>query len=209
MPVFGSNIIYYGSDRWTVGKYKSADDIIRSSPKNEKGQVDAIPVLEKLRDVNKSMLEPGAIVLITSKDLYARGYNWCFGMAMYNYRTTVQSLHRYQHLPDDVKSFCIRRTLRHELGHLFGCAANPSRSNTENKCGQHCTNPGCSMNQTMTVAELVQRMSYECDTDFLCPQCKQDLQRFLNDYENDQRRINALIKATREATRGRLDTRRV
>ena len=209
ISTFGCEVYFYGSDRWSIGRYKSADEIMRASPRNARGQVNASVTLEILHEVANSRIEPCAVVLITSQDLYAVGYNWCFGMAMTSYRATVQSICRYRHLPDDIRAFCIRRTLRHEVGHLFRCAANLSRTNTEEKCGPHCTNPHCSMKQTMSISELVDRRFYENDEAFLCDQCLEDMRRFKIGYENDERRKRMLIEAAREAAAGAYGTRRL
>lgn len=219
IPTFRTKVHYYGHNRWQSGKYKSADLIIDTSFKSQvTGQVDAFSVIEKLRVTAETVVEPGAFVLFTAKDLYARptrtkvgsskdirdtGLNWCMGLSINAYHATVQSVYRYRHLSDDKESFCIRRTLRHEIGHLFGCAMQPGRSNTIDLLGNHCTNRGCSMCQTISVSELVEKMYQEDDHNFLCPQCREDMNRFISGFESDEKRIETLKDAYREVTGGR------
>ena len=177
-PIFGCDFICYGNKSWNEGRYKSADEIIASAPHNENGQADGTNVLNKLEETMRKWTEPGAFVLFTGQDLKMVNTNWCFGVARMSSRVTVQSTIRYRSLPEKIASDCIKRTLRHELGHIFGCAADPKRTNTEQKLGSHCTNYGCSMRQTMSLQELVDDLPTENATRCFCSQCMADLRRF-------------------------------
>ena len=63
----------------------------------------------------------------------------------------------------------------HELGHVFGMAADLHRSNTEENFGNHCTNPGCIMRQGVNIdqwlhnAHMARRYGR-----IYCPQCMAD-----------------------------------
>ena len=177
-PLFGCELLFYGNQSWTLGRYKSADEVVRAVPRNKAGQVNASIALDKLENVSREWMEKCAIVMFVSSDLYSNGLNWCFGLARHSARVTVQSVYRYRTLIESVASSCIRRTLRHELGHLFGCAMDKNRSNTTQALSTHCTNPGCSMRQTMTLRELITLSSQEDPRRCFCEQCLQDMMRF-------------------------------
>lgn len=177
-PIIGTQIVNYGTNQWKYGRFKSADEIVRSLPRNERGQIDATRVLDIVSEVSGCWIETGAVVMITSQDLYAEGLSWCFGLARPSTRITVQSIARYRGLCEAEASACIRRTLKHELGHIFGCAGDLRRSHTIEKLGSHCTNPGCTMRQSMSLDELRTVIREENPQRCYCHQCMEDLRRF-------------------------------
>jgi len=190
-PVFGCQIINYGAGTWEFGRLKSANEVVRSLPRNERGQINATQILDSITEVAKSWVDPGAVVMLTSADLCAGDLSWCFGIARPSTRVTVQSLARYRWLDEAEASACIRRTLRHELGHIFCCAADARRSNTVEKLGMHCTNLGCSMQQTMSLNELRIAVRKENPRQCFCAQCMDDLRRFRLWQENNEKRVVA------------------
>ena len=76
---------------------------------------------------------------------------------------------------------CVRRTLRHEIGHALGLAMDPKRTNTEKHFGVHCTAPGCSMRQAENLLKLL-RFSREEEQQgkWFCPDCLADLEKALS-----------------------------
>ena len=187
-PLFGSRVICYGAHSWSVGKYKNANELVRSTSRRENGQINGSELLGKLSSLLEEWPEPGAIVLITGKDLYGDSCDWCFGLAKMSARVTVQSMSRYRELDEIEKSKCIRHILRHELGHIFYCAWTTKRTNTIEKIGAHCTNPGCSMRQTMSLSELRLAVISEDPKKCFCAQCMNDLRSFKSQYEALEKR---------------------
>ncbi len=186
--MFGCEVICYGTDTWQFGRYKSADLMMYFAPHNRKRQANATNILSMMADAMSAWVEPGAMVLFTGQDLYINGANWCFGAARMNARVTVQSVARYRHLDKATLSACIRRTLRHELGHIFACARDLNRGHTEMNLGEHCTNPRCSMRQTLNLAELLKAVREEDARNCFCAQCLADLNRFKLNYEASEGR---------------------
>ena len=83
---------------------------------------------------------------------------------------------RYRGIDDPFdRMMAIRMVVQHELGHVFGMAADENRSNTEDNLGIHCTNPGCVMRQGLSVGEWLRhaRESYGAGMIY-CPQCLAD-----------------------------------
>ncbi|MDO4219704.1 MAG: hypothetical protein Q4D22_00510 [Candidatus Saccharibacteria bacterium] len=187
--IFGCTFVCYGARKWTYGRYTSSDAIVRAAPRNEKGQKNASSILTIMADVMREWVEPGAMILFTSEDLSVRGINWCFGAARSEVKMTVQSVARYRGLSEEVMSACIRRTMRHELGHIFECAKDLKRSNTEMNLGEHCTNAGCSMCQTLDLPTLIRLAGEEDERDCFCEQCKADMRRFKSKFEAGQRQL--------------------
>ena len=175
-PVYGCHFLFIGSDSGEEPR-QPGDEIIAKAHKNLKGQISASDVLGKLQDILKSKKIRGAMFLFTSKDLYLKK-TWCFGAARVGGGVSVQSMARFRDLTDDVKQAVITRTLRHELGHVHKCAADPKRPNTESKYGMHCTCPGCTMRQSPTLKALIEHALEEDPADCLCRFCKEDLAKF-------------------------------
>lgn len=203
-PLFGCEIYCYGTEPWPYGRYRSANAIVKSTPKNVSGQLSVSVLLDKLEETSASWIELNAFVLYTSKDLYfqERNLSWCFGAARKNTRVSVQSVKRFRGLSESAAAFCIRRTLRHELGHIFRCAASNYRSNTVDLAGLHCTNRGCSMRQAGSLNDLLAMMADERDEACFCEQCMADLRRFKLHYEaNEKGYLNKMKPDTRKMQR--------
>ena len=175
-PVYGCHFLFSESGV-REESLSSGDEIIARAHKNLKGQLSASDILGKLQDILKKKQLKGAIFLFTSKDLYLKK-TWCFGAARVGGGVSVQSMARFRDLEDDVKQAVITRTLRHELGHVHKCAADPKRPNTESKYGMHCTCPGCTMRQSPTLKALIEHALEEDPADCLCRFCKEDLRKF-------------------------------
>lgn len=162
---------------------KSADTFLQGTF-NKNGQADGAIIIRKLQNAYNSLPNATAVVLLTAKDLFSSSLklSWCFGTANYQKHVSVHSVFRYQSLTKEEKLRCIRRTLRHELGHIFGLANDLRRSNTENYHGHHCTAPGCSMRQTGTLRELLQYSAEEERVGtFFCKDCISDLNRYFSE----------------------------
>jgi predicted Zn-dependent protease len=186
--LFGCKVVCYGTNSSRFGQYENADQIVGSMMQNAKGQVNASILIDKLAHVSESWVDRGAIILVTGKDLYSQECNWCFGIARPSSRITAQSTYRYRSLSPSMAAACIKRTLRHEMGHIFCCPSSIRRSNTEMNLGLHCTNYGCSMRQTISVSALIEEVRTEDTKRCFCPQCMQDLRNFRSWYESVEKR---------------------
>ena len=174
------------SEAWSNEDCSPADwyvDRARKIYRNKIGytQLDADHLLDLLANEPWQKTEPHIDVLFVSQDLTARdGEDWLnfvFGIA--DGRITVQSVARYREINDPFeRAMAIKTVVQHELGHVFGMAADLNRSNTEYKLGPHCTNPGCVMRQGLSVSEWVRhaRESYSAGMIY-CPQCLADAER--------------------------------
>ena len=174
-------VVIYGSRAWSRGDYSSADWYAQNAKRViKKGwkwvQYDAQSLLELMMNEPWQRNNPHIDMMFVSHDLTARNLNFCFGMTMGRY--TVQSVFRYRDLKEDDRWLAVKAVALHELGHVFGCAANPHRSNTEIKLGRHCTNPACIMQQGMNKTEWVKhaRDAYSLGRVY-CPQCMEDIRK--------------------------------
>lgn len=146
---------------------------------NEKGQLEADRILARLMQMRNDYFR-GSIVMFTGKDLYLKNppLTWCFGAANHGRGTTVQSVCRYRELTAEEEQACIGRTLRHELGHIFGLAKDPMRTNTIRKNGMHCLNPACGMRWSPNKKVLLERIEEErLAGRYFCEECMADLKK--------------------------------
>lgn len=176
-PLYGCSFYFKDSGTCKNGKYASCDDVIAHAKVNLKGQVNASDILTGMKEILEAWSAKGAMFIFTSRDLYLKK-NWCFGAARVGGGVSVQSMARFRDLDDEVKQAVITRTLRHELGHVHKCAADPKRANTESKYGMHCTCPGCTMRQSPTLKALIAHALEEDPADCLCKLCREDLRKF-------------------------------
>ena len=145
---------------------------------NDKGQYDGTAILRRLEKLQAGLPKGSPALYFTDRDLILSTGRWCFGAASLKKGASVQSLYRYRDLSMAERERCIRRTLRHELGHVLGMAGDPSRSNTEERYGCHCTNPGCSMRQTPALRDLLALSAEEEKlADPFCAQCREEMRR--------------------------------
>ena len=145
---------------------------------NDKGQYDGTAILRRLEKLQAGLPKGSPALYFTDRDLVLSTGRWCFGAASLKKGASVQSLYRYRDLSMAERERCIRRTLRHELGHVLGMAGDPSRSNTEERYGCHCTNPGCSMRQTPALRDLLALSAEEEKlADPFCAQCREEMRR--------------------------------
>ena len=176
--IFGCSVYCYGNSRWLMGQYKSADEILAAVPKRSNGRVDGTKTMELMIKTSREWFEPGVFMLFTGKELAMDGMEWCFGCARTGKRVAVESTAWYRNLPKGQMYACIARTLRHEIGHTFRCAADLKRPNTVNDHGPHCTNKGCTMRQTGTMDELLAAIDEEDPRHYFCDQCMNDMRAF-------------------------------
>ena len=205
-PLLGSDTYCYGTEQFPQGRYRSANSVVKSTAMNKSGQLNISILLDKLEDISAGWGEPNAMVLFTSADLCfpARNLPYCFGAARHNTRVSVQSVKRFRHLSEELESFCIRRTLRHELGHIYHCAGDLRRSNTVDIAGAHCKNRGCSMRQAGSVEDLLSKMADEHDKMCFCDQCMADLRQFKRNYEASVGKVIAPSRGNKRAARNAL-----
>jgi predicted Zn-dependent protease len=181
--MFPSMDIYvYGSEDWSPsGDYSSADWYVDHTNMvmglEGRWQLDA-DHLASLMVGEPWQANPHIDVMITSWDLTAfdggQQMNFVFGEA--RGRVTVQSLARFRGLLRTDRYLAVKGVIHHELGHIYGMAANLGRSNTVYSIGPHCTNPGCIMQQGLSVGEWVAhaKESYSRGQIY-CPQCMADV----------------------------------
>lgn len=175
------NIVCYGSEAWSSGEYSSADWYVQQTRRvvgTQGGiQLDADHLVDLVANEPWQANDPHIDVVLTSHDLTAfdagNQLNFVFGIA--DGRVTVQSLARYRGLSDFDRALSIKAVIWHELGHIFGMAANLRRSHTEYNLGPHCTNPGCIMRQGLSVETWAKhaRDAYEMQRVY-CPECLVD-----------------------------------
>lgn len=161
---------------------QAADSFLKGTF-NEDGKADGSVVLDKLRNAYEVFPNAEAVILMTAKDLYASSLNLntCYGLANYRKHVTVQSVYHYQKLHKKEKLQCIRRTMRHELGHIFKMADDLKRINTEDRYGHHCTTPGCSMRQIHSFQEKIEYGKEEERSGvYFCKYCLADLNKYFS-----------------------------
>ena len=100
-------------------------------------------------------------VIITKDDLYAHNplMNFVFGNAGdTRMGVTVQSPIRMADKREELTPIHFERlksTVMHEVGHFMDLTYD-KRKNSEENYGPHCTNPGCTMAQTLNVPEMAE-----------------------------------------------------
>lgn len=184
-PLYGCGFRIHGEGEWNEitddSIPKSCNEIISGASVNRKGQKNASSILDHMCEVLKAREKTGAMIIYTGEDLFLKK-SWCFGAARVGGRVSVQSMRRFRDLSDEDKQAVVTRTLRHEVGHIHKCAADPKRKNTEQKHGMHCTMAGCTMRQTLSLKDLLIAARDEDSADCLCSLCREDLERFKKDY---------------------------
>ncbi|MDO8736531.1 MAG: archaemetzincin family Zn-dependent metalloprotease [Thermoleophilia bacterium] len=120
---------------------------------SRRGQYDAGGLLEALA---KRSDGEALILGVTAVDLFAPRLNFVFGLSDRNTGTAVISLHRlapefYHEEPDtDLFKERVGKEAIHELGHLLGLS--------------HCTNAGCIMRFSSTIAETDEKGPGFCES---------------------------------------------
>ena len=171
-----------GKNAWAEGIRKNMDSYSQGT-QQENGRYDASIILQRLKNLTQYQKDARATLLFTGRDLCLSSQKapWCFGAGNYKSHTAVCSVFRYEELTESERLRCIRRSLRHEIGHALGLAGNPKRINTEESFGCHCTAPGCSMRQTGTLKKLLLlSQEEEGRGQWFCPDCARELEQALN-----------------------------
>ena len=184
-PIYGCRFSFDAGGSWASadiqGIFTSCDDIMKEAPTDSEGRKNASRILDMLSEAVKARDKNGAMIIFTAEDLFL-GDTWCFGAARVGGRASVQSMRRFRELSDEDKQAVITRTLRHEVGHIHKCAADPKRRNTRKKYGMHCTTQGCTMRQSPNLKDLLKHAKEEDPKDPLCKYCREDLERFKSIY---------------------------
>lgn len=172
----------YGNEKWSTGDYSSADWYVerahrRINQYSRKIQISSLDILLQLHDEPWQQQQPHLDLLVTSQDLFPRVGDFVFGEAIPSWGVSVQSVWRFRNAGLSIvqQQACIRRVVRHELGHLLGMVSD-GRRNTEEKLGLHCANPVCSMRQGVSVTEWNRLATGESvSSSLFCPDCIADL----------------------------------
>ena len=150
-------------------------------------QRDASQIID---EIHKRLKQTGRrIIFITVDDLTCTSngkyLNFCFGLAR-GYSTAL-SMVRFGSLSDKEQEIVLSGLIMHELGHLYGLAADSNRKKTEFNIGMHCTDKYCVMQQGLTMGEIRKNFSrvneHRGHTDdvklkYYCPLCMQDANNY-------------------------------
>lgn len=138
------------------GNYISDEaDIIKETEYGS--QREAVQIL---RSVRRHLGTSGRrYVVITSCDITSEcdtresGYlNFVFGLK--HGGDVIISTARFMGLEFDELKDVLTGLIMHEIGHLYGAAADPERNRTEENLGSHCTDPYCVMQQGNTLSAM-------------------------------------------------------
>ena len=178
----GPNITVFGSKAWAKGDYSSADWYIQHTEKVQGNlggiQLNADHLFDLIVSEPWQMANPHIDIMIVSKDMTAfekgQQLNYVFGIA--DGPITVQSVARFRECSDEDRTLAVKTIVWHELGHIFGAAADLNRNHTEYNLGPHCTNYGCVMKQGDNVPKWIKN-AREADKlgRIYCPECLADM----------------------------------
>ena len=157
----------------------------------ENGKYDASAVLDNMKYLVKRKKEARAILMFTGRDLCMSSHKlpWCFGASRIKGGSAVCSVYRYRPLTAPERLRCIRRTMMHEIGHVFGLASDLKRKNTAEHAGPHCTAPGCCMRQTADLPKLLAcSLEEEQRGRWFCPDCQAELDKALSDEADGEKK---------------------
>lgn len=163
-------------------KYGYADEFVRRAQRVQCAdgaiQLDSTDIARQMYYDRLQEDMPSICILFTARDLTYfdqkanQWLNFCFGTAIPEWHMIVQSVFRFRKLDRWHKYWSLQALMWHELGHVFGLAHDLRRSNTEEKYGAHCTNPGCLMRQNVTVDTWAQNAELAFHNGRVyCPQC--------------------------------------
>ena len=179
--LYGCTFIVKSDDRWSEEGHPdipdSCSELMSEVPCDDKGRKNVSRIMDLMTEVRRALGKQDAMIIFTAEDLFLRE-NWCFGAARVGKGVSVQSICRFRDLPEADMQAVITRTLRHEVGHIHKCAADPERPNTEMKYGRHCTSEGCTMRQSPTLKDLLRHAKEEDPENCLCKLCRADLENF-------------------------------
>lgn len=179
----GCDIRFLGTKKWEEGKIHSADEFLakgklRNNAKTGYKQLDTQSMSNMIANEVGTWKKKGTFVLVTDDDLYFPGIDWCFGSA---YRgMVVMSVARFRMNNVDSKTadLCIRRTVNHELGHVYK-AVRSNRKTAVEKHGMHCTNKLCTMCRTSNTAELKRVAIAENGEPHFCAECEKSMKDYV------------------------------
>ena len=176
----GVEFYIFGQEAWTKDARTSGTSVIRRSDRNKNGQVDARSVVQHVCDARDAELGLYHVIVFTGQDLNVSGFNvnFCFGARIDD--IIVQSLKRFRILSEQDEEKCVLRILRHELGHLYGAAAGKNLNHPQRIFQAHCSNPACSMRQTLDVGDVLRMAREEDPRRPFCKECEADIARVLN-----------------------------
>lgn len=134
-------------------------------------QFDAGQILQRISLYKRRHGIDALILLVTGKDLYARGWDFVYGLAKAAYGAAVVSTARmedgFYRMEEDLHALCMRTAKEgaHEICHLFGLS--------------HCEDPTCIMFPPETRDQLDRKSTA------LCPVCRQRLNESIASCEAD------------------------
>ncbi len=174
----GITLNVVGREAWTKNKRTSGETVMKSAERRN-GQVNVYSVMQKVCNARDAEKGKYRVVVFTGEDLnaFGDGLSFCFGARVGD--TIVESVHRFRGLRANDEKLCILRILRHELGHMYGAAANKNPNHPKTLYRAHCTNSGCSMRQTLSVNDVLRMAKEENAKRPFCAECEADIARRL------------------------------
>lgn len=167
--------IQYLGVSWDHGEYGSTDWYLDRS-RLPGGQVEAQDVIDLLINEPWQEDEQHLDLLLTGRDLTTEGCNYLFGRAWRN--ANVQSIYRFVEagLTEEQIGPLIRHVVFHELGHNFGLVQShwPNYDRRGGIYTNHCSTPGCAMNQFPSLGNLITQVAPEgvAIHPSLCNECR-------------------------------------
>lgn len=137
----------------------------------QRDQFDAGQILQRIHLYKRRHGICTPILLVTGKDLYARGWDFVYGLAKAMYGAAVVSTarmeNRFYQREEDLHALCMRTAKEgaHEICHLFGLS--------------HCEDPTCVMFPPETRDQLDRKFNA------LCPECRRRLDEAISSCRTD------------------------
>lgn len=143
-----------------------------------KNQVYVRPIMYRLMDEPWQEKNPHYEVVVLHSDIYNDGCNFVVGSAIEGFGTIV-SINRFKNLERQLQAGCIKTTVMHEIGHVFGLVPKTRTINVVKSLGLHCTCQ-CVMRQGLSVPHDFIKYTEErlATGQVFCPRCQQDLRNY-------------------------------
>jgi predicted Zn-dependent protease len=126
-------------------------------------------------------------IFVVKDDMYSRDLNFVLGLGLDKVGTVI-STHHFSELDNRMRYECIKSTVIHELGHVFGLIPSKRKKNVDKELGRHCANV-CTMRQSLYPLrpEGIPVFSWEDLTNdrlnhgTFCGTCEKDLKQYFKE----------------------------